>query len=210
MADRVAEELRAAIHAGDLADQAVLNQTALAAHFGVSRVPVREAMRQLEAEGLIETRAYHQAVVCALDSKRVREVYELRALLEGFVVERATPLVPAERLAELERLAAEMLEADSHSGWLELNAQFHRLLYEPSGDLATLELIDHLRARGERYVRLWSGGNAVRRGEEAGREHAQILAHVAAGDARAARRAVEEHVAHTRDRVLALGPDGAG
>jgi DNA-binding GntR family transcriptional regulator len=209
MADRVAEELRAAIHAGDLADQAVLNQTALAARFGVSRVPVREAMRQLEAEGLIETRAYHQAVVCALDSKRVREVYELRALLEGFVVERATPLVPAERLAELERLAAEMLEADSHSGWLELNARFHRLLYEPSGDLATLELIDNLRARGERYVRLWSGGSAVRRGEEAGHEHAQILAHVAAGDARAARRAVEEHVAHTRDRVLELRPDGA-
>src|SRR5215471_10919871 len=90
-ADYLADALREAIHRGDLADGAVLNQAAIAAHFGVSRVPVREAMRELQAEGLIETRAHRLAVVRGLDVERLIEVYELRALLEGYLIERAVP-----------------------------------------------------------------------------------------------------------------------
>jgi DNA-binding GntR family transcriptional regulator len=214
-ADYVADALRDAIHSGSLADGAVLNQAALATHFGVSRVPVREAMRQLQAEGLIDTRAHRLAVVRSLNLDRILEIYDLRGVLEGFVLERAVPLIGAAEVRDARAVLVEM-EADvDHTRWLELNAQFHALLYGPSGAETSLELIDQLRVRGERYVRLWSRGSGIHRPGEAGAEHAEILRLVEAGEGEAARRAVEVHIAHTRARLLErgtvmLGPNGNG
>jgi DNA-binding GntR family transcriptional regulator len=203
VADLVAESLRHAIHSGQLADGAELNQAAIAAHFGVSRVPVREAMRELQAEGLIETQAHRRAVVRALDLERLIEVYDLRAAIEGLVVERATERIDAALLKELRALEKSMRTIDDHALWLERNAEWHRRLYEPAGMETAFELIAQLRARAERYVRLWSGGAGLHRPVEAGREHAGILRCVAKRDAAGARRAVEEHIRHTRDRMIA-------
>jgi DNA-binding GntR family transcriptional regulator len=208
-ADYVAEALREAIQRGDLDDGAVLNQAAIAAHFGVSRVPVREAMRQLQAEGLIESRAHRLAIVRALDFDRVVEIYDIRALLEGYAAERAVPGLDAGRLKELRALEREMRAVDDHTRWLELNADLHRQLYEPSGAETTLELIDQLRSRAERYVRMWSRGGGVHRPVEAGREHAEILRLAGKGDAEGVRDAIVSHIRHTRDRVAATGgPNG--
>ncbi len=204
-ADYVAEALREAIHRGDLADGAVLNQAAIASHFGVSRVPVREAMRQLQAEGLIITHAHRLAVVRTLSIDRVVEICDLRALLEGYVMERAVPNIDAPLLKKLNALEKEMRSVSDHARWLELNARFHRMMYEPAGAEVTLELIDQLRARAERYVRLWSKGAGIHRPKEAGREHARILKLVEQGDGAGAREAIEEHVRHTRDRVIERG-----
>ena len=204
-ADYVAAALREAIYRGDLADGAVLNQAAIASYFGVSRVPVREAMRELQAEGLIETRAHRLAVVRGLDLERLIEIHDLRALLEGFLIERAMPNIDADRLRDLRSVERKMRNEQDHTRWLELNAKFHELLYEPSGAKTTLELSEQLRARAERYARLWSGGEGIHRPAEAGREHAAILRLVAAGDVDGARQAIEEHIAHTRDRLVAHG-----
>jgi DNA-binding GntR family transcriptional regulator len=204
-ADYVADALRNAIQQGGLADGAVLNQAAIAAHFGVSRVPVREAMRQLQAEGLIETRAHRLAVVRGLDIDRLIEVYDLRALIEGYLVEKAVPNIDADALAELKAIDKQMRTEEDHSRWLALNARFHERLYAPSGDETALELVGQLRSRAERYVRLWSRGSGIHRPKEAGREHQAILKLVAAGDGAGARRAIEAHVHGTRDRVIAQG-----
>jgi DNA-binding GntR family transcriptional regulator len=201
-ADYVADALREAIHRGALADGAVLNQVAIASHFGVSRMPVREAMRQLQAEGLIETRAHRLAIVQSLDLDDLVEIYELRGLIEGRLVERAAPAVDEALLGELWELEAEMREVFDLARTLELNARFHRLLYEPSGAVAMLELVDQLRARAERYDRLWSRGAGSRRAIEVGEEHEEILRLVARGDGAGARRAVEQHVARTRDSLV--------
>ena len=201
-ADYVADALREAINNGDLEDGAVLNQAALAEHFGVSRVPVREAMRQLQAEGLIDTRAHRLAVVRALDLERIVEICDLRAVVEGFVIERAVPHVSPEDLSEARELIAQMEEEHDHAAWLALNARFHGILYEPSGAQTSLELIEQLRVRGERYVRLWSRGSGIHRRDEANAEHVEIVRLVEAGDAAAARVAVERHIAHTRERLI--------
>lgn len=203
-ADYIAAALRDAIYRGDLADEAILNQAAIASHFGVSRVPVREAMRELQAEGLIETRAHRLAVVRGLDLDRLIEIYDLRALLEGFLTERATPNIDERALRELRSLDKRMRDEPDHARWLELNARFHQILYEPSGAKTTLELAEQLRGRAERYVRLWRG-SGLHRPREAGREHAEITKLVAAGDAAGARRAIERHIAHTRDDLIARG-----
>src|SRR5207244_9359026 len=96
-----------------------------------------------------------------------------------------------ETLAELRELEAELRDEDDHARWLELNARFHRLLYEPSGAQTALELVDQLRARGERYVRLWSRGSGIHRPVEVSREHQEILRLVEQRDAAGARRAGE-------------------
>src|SRR3974390_951979 len=102
--EAVAESLRSAIRSGQLEDGAELNQVALAEHFGVSRVPVREAMRQLQAEGWITARPHHRAVVQALSPERILEMIELRVLLEAHLMIKSIPKVGEQRLARLERL----------------------------------------------------------------------------------------------------------
>jgi DNA-binding GntR family transcriptional regulator len=202
-ADFVADALREAIHGGRLPDGAELNQAAIAAHFGVSRVPVREAMRELQAEGLIDSHAHRRAVVRALDLDRLAEAYDLRALLEGYLTERATKLITPAQLKELRSFEREMRTIEDHGDWLVRNAEFHRRLYEPAGAHMALELVEQLRARAERYVHLWSGGAGLHRPVEVGREHAAILRLMAKRDGPGARKAVEDHIRHTRDRLVA-------
>jgi DNA-binding GntR family transcriptional regulator len=204
-ADYVADGLREAIQSGQLADGAVLNQAAIAAHFGVSRVPVREAMRQLLAEGLIESQAHHLAVVRGLPIERLAEIYDNRALLEAYLVERATPQVTTEVIQRLREIELGMRDVVDHSRWLEQNAEFHDLINRAARDVTGTELVGQLRLRAQRYVRMWSGGAGVHRPEEAGKEHAEILDRIEAGDAAGARAAVEHHIRHTGELLVAYG-----
>jgi DNA-binding GntR family transcriptional regulator len=202
--DFVAEALRDAINSGRLEDGAVLNQVEIAELFNVSRVPVREAMRMLEAEGLIEAAAHRSPVVRTLSPERVAELYELRALLEGHLVAAATPNMDKQTLARLTELNRQMGQEDDHQRWLELNAEFHRTLYAPAGKVESLEVLDQLRSRAERYVQMWSGGRGVQRAVAAAREHARIIKLVRDGDAEGARAEVVAHIDHTRTAVMRL------
>lgn len=204
-ADYVADALRSAINAGVLADGAVLNQAELATHFGVSRVPVREALRQLQAEGLIELRVHHLAVVRGLTIERLQEVYTLRAVLESWLIETATKNLTVDDIAHARQLNDRLLGEEDHGKWLALNAEFHATLYTPAKASMTMEILEQLRARGERYARMWSKGTGIHRPEEAATEHGQILALVERGDAKGAAAAVYQHVIHTRDRVVDHG-----
>jgi DNA-binding GntR family transcriptional regulator len=209
-ADYVADGLREAIQSGRLADGAVLNQAAIAEHFGVSRVPVREAMRQLLAEGLIETEAHHLAVVRGTPLERIRELYDYRALIEGYITERATPRLDADAIKRLRTSERTMRKTADHAKWLRLNSEFHDAILAAAGDETGLELVGQLRARVERYVRMWSDGAGIHRPVEAGKEHAAILDCNAAGHAPGARAAVERHIRHTGERLVTHGESVRG
>jgi DNA-binding GntR family transcriptional regulator len=202
--DYIAEALREAINSGALADGEVLNQVAIAERFGVSRVPVREAMRELQAEGLIEAESHRRAVVRALSLERLCEIFEVRALLEGFLIARALPNIDAEALKRLRALEEKMSKTRDHAAWLKLNARFHVTLFEHADSVTAREMVDQLRTRGERYTAMWSRGLGVERVKEAGEEHRRILDAIEKGDENAARHEVETHVLHTRDRLVAL------
>ncbi len=204
-ADYIVDSIREGINGGVLADGAVLNQADLATFFGVSRVPVREALRQLQAEGLIDMRAHHLAVVKGLDLDRLMEVYTLRSVIEAWLIEQATPFITEKLLAKVRAINEAMRTEQDHSRWLALNAQFHRSLYDPADRPATLELLEQLRLQGERYARMWSHGTGIHRPAETCAEHDRILDLVAAGDATGAAAAIREHVEHTRDRVVEFG-----
>jgi DNA-binding GntR family transcriptional regulator len=204
-ADYVADDLREAIQSGALEDGAVLNQAALAAHFGVSRVPVREAMRQLQAEGLIDAQAHQLAVVRGLSLERIAEIYDNRALLEGYLTQRAVPRMGQDAVKELRAAEKVMRPVTDHSEWLRLNAAFHDIILREARDETGLELVNQLKSRAQRYVRMWSGGEGVHEPEDAGREHVLIIERIAAGDADGARETVERHIRHTGERLVAYG-----
>lgn len=116
--DYVAEALRAAILAGRFEDGQELNQVELADHFGVSRVPVREALRQLQAEGLIEAQAHRRAVVTGFSPERILEMFELRMLLEGFLLEKAAPNIDGDASRGYARCATRWTPPGTvGSGW---------------------------------------------------------------------------------------------
>lgn len=204
-ADFIADSIREAIQSGALADGAVLKQAAIADHFDISRVPVREAMRQLLAEGLIELRAHHIAVVSGLPIERISEIYDNRALIEGYLLERAVPNIPVGVVKQLRATEKTMRSEYDHQEWLRLNGEFHRTMNQYARDVTALELIDQLKSRAERYVRMWGTGGGLHRPEEAGADHVQILDLVGAGDAKGARTAVEHHIRTTGERLVAYG-----
>jgi DNA-binding GntR family transcriptional regulator len=195
--DYVAEALRDAISSGRLEDGAVLNQVHIADQLGVSRVPVREAMRMLEAEGLIDASAHRSPTVRALSRARVDELLELRALLEGHLTAAATPNADARTLAKLSAINGEMRKTTDSAAWIELNREFHTVLTAAARRPETLEVLDGVRLRAERYVQASSSELSPARIKSVTREHATIIKAVKAGDAEAARRAAEEHVLST-------------
>lgn len=196
----VAGSLRAAIQSGQLPDGSELNQVALAEHFGISRVPVREALRALEAEGWITARAHHRAVVQALSSERIAETFELRALLEVHLVEKAIGHIDDAHIARLRALCDEMDAMDDHPSWVAANREFHRLLHECAGSPLTVELVEGLSSQVERYLRI-RGESVIREGE-AGAEHRAILQAAIDHDAGTARDRIRAHIDHTKRRVM--------
>jgi DNA-binding GntR family transcriptional regulator len=204
-ADYVVDSVRDAILSGDLDDGAVLSQSAIATHLGVSRAPVREAFRQLATEGLIEMRAHHVAIVRAFGLDRLRELFQHRALLEGYLIERATPLVTRSLLEELQAMTAAMRDIVSRDEWLTLDGRFHELLTAQAGDATGLELVTLLRARAERCVRTWGGRGTVFRPDEALPEHVEILTRVSRRDGAGAGQAMMRHIQRRGACLIAHG-----
>lgn len=197
--DHLADALRVAIYDGQFEDGEELNQVELASYFKVSRVPIREALRQLQAENLVRSIAHRRAVVVGLDLEEMIELIEIRAILEGFLVEKAGPRLDAAALRRLNDLCDEADRIRDYGyNWVLKNWEFHRTLYKPSGSRAAIAMVEHLNLRVERYVRR-SGG--VKRLREAAAEHRRILKDIARGNYAAARERMQEHIMQTREQV---------
>lgn len=201
--DQIADALRDAILTGEFSDGEELNQVALAKHFGVSRVPLREALRQLQAEGLVSAKAHQRTVVTGLAVDRVAEILELRSLLERHLLERAIEHIDAAEIERLDALCDEMDRIKDHQAWLAKNREFHQTLYSAAAAPFTTDLVEGLAKRVERYLHLWSD-DGVKRNMEANREHRGIVEAVKSGDGRRASQELERHIARTRERVLDL------
>lgn len=198
--EAVAEALRKAIYLGELPGGTRLNQDEIAAKFGVSRIPVREALRQLEAEGLVQIIPHRGAVVSTLSPEELRELYEIRITLESLAVRRAIPNVTMDVVQELERLLAELERTEDPLTWLDLNREFHNALYAPSGLKRLCHLIDTLRRNTERYLRIYVG--PLGRIPLAQREHRKILEAYRERDADTAVAALQEHLSNTLEGLL--------
>jgi len=204
--DAVREALRRAISAGELAPGIQLRQDELAEKFGTSRIPVREALRQLEAMGLVAMRTHRGAVVTTVPTEQVEELFELRALLEGDLLARAVPRLTDQDIAEsgaiFDQLEASFRQQDMAS-WGRLNWAFHRRLYVPAHRTQTLAILEGINLQTERFIRLHL---VVTDGiESAERDHRALLRLCALRDADRAVPFLREHILQAgRTRVARL------
>jgi DNA-binding GntR family transcriptional regulator len=149
----VLSSVRAAILSGVLGPGARLRQEELADVFGTSRIPVREALRALEYEGLVTSEPHRGFTVTSLDADDVQEVYDLRILLECEAVRIALPLLTDEDLDDLEKLFATMQTAASPDEQLAAREKFYLRLYSVTGRPRLVGLIMRLRQEVARVLR---------------------------------------------------------
>jgi DNA-binding GntR family transcriptional regulator len=145
--------LRRAILEGVLEPGARLRQEDLATVFDTSRIPVREALRALEYEGLVESEPHRGFTVSSLDADEIDEVYELRIVLESHAVRLAVPLLTDTDLAELTTLYRAMTDAEDPDAQLAHRERFYLYLYSISGRPRLVAMIVRLRQEVARSLR---------------------------------------------------------
>jgi DNA-binding GntR family transcriptional regulator len=150
----IAASLRNAIIDGGLLSGEPLKQAELATFFGVSRIPVREALRQLESEGWITFLPNKGASVRPLTIEEAREIYEILSALECTALKLALPRHTPESLIRVAKILEEAADHWGQGRETLYNFQFHMTLYAPSERGTLIQIIESLRRRGERYLRL--------------------------------------------------------
>ena len=196
VASMTLDAIRDGILHGNYAEGEPLRQDALAEELGVSRIPIREALRQLEAEGLVAFSPHRGAIVSSLSLEAIEEVFELRSTIEPDLLRRAIPRLTPYQLDQaddvLDRYAVALRTGDV-SQWGELNWQFHSTLYAPSDRPVTLGIVQRLHQQSDRYLRMQL---ALTHGEtRANEEHRAIAAATRAADVKKASALMRDHIA---------------
>ncbi|HSL26167.1 MAG TPA: GntR family transcriptional regulator [Acidimicrobiia bacterium] len=189
-ADDALATLRARILSGSLAAGHKLQQEDLAASLGMSRIPVRDAIRSLIAEGLVVQLPHRTAVVAPLTMEDLADLYELRLAVEPLASAVAVPNVVAADVMAMRNYLAAMEDVTDHAQWLDNNDGFHAVLYRRSGRPRMISLLDLARAQTRRYT-------GIRLGHEPpdlDSEHRLILKAVERRDAAVVRSLVEAHL----------------
>lgn len=154
----VAEAIREKILTGEFKSGSPLRQAALAEELNVSRIPVREALLQLEAEGLVNFEAHKGASVTEVSASQVDEIFDLRALLEAELLRHSLDKLSVEDLQDaealLEELETAMAAGDTQAATGHLNSAFHAKLYSRAERPQTRELVEQFSKNSERYVRM--------------------------------------------------------
>ncbi|WP_236241194.1 GntR family transcriptional regulator [Streptomyces sp. CC228A] len=187
----VLEAIKHAILTGQLPPGRALVEAELAAHYGVSKTPVREALKTLAGTGLVVMSQYKGATVRTVDAAMAREVYDVRLLLEPEALRRTIA-----RRASLDAAGEALATADAAADQAErslANREFHRALYLPCGNPLLARMLDEVRDQAALVSTVaWSAQPSWRREAD---EHREILRLAREGDADAAVRALHDHIA---------------
>lgn len=203
---RVIAEMRFRIISGELAAGSSLSEIALAESFGVSRTPVREALKQLQTEGLVEIRPRVGTFVTAPSRREITELFEMKELLEGAA---ARLLALRGRVPELVQLEKNLVEADAavaaddKERYAELVEEFHDLLIT-GADNAKLEAHYRTLMNQLAYSRLVTTSlSQPGRALQSDREHHRVVDLITAKDGDSAERVMRDHVRASRQALMA-------
>jgi DNA-binding GntR family transcriptional regulator len=203
--EQVAERLRSRIYAHELAPGAWVDEQAIATEYGISRTPLREALKVLASEGLVTLKPRRGCYVTELSEQDLDEIFPVMALLEGRCAHEATRKATDEDLklltdihADLERHAA----ANDADHFFEANQQFHDALQELAGNRWLGQLINETR----KFIKLTRRDslNLAGRLRQSLAEHRKILAAVQQKDPDAAARCMHEHILSGRAALAKL------
>lgn len=188
-------ELRRRILAGEIVAGAQLRQGALAEDLGISRIPLREAFLQLEAEGLVRIQAHKGAIVAKLTFDEIDELFDLRASIEPGLLRRSAPHLSQDDFQRLHALLDEYtqeLRQENVQRWGELNAEFHRQLYRHAGRPRSIALVENFLQECDRHTRIQlSLSGAMERAED---EHRDILRLCETGEFERACDVLRDHI----------------
>lgn len=207
LASLVAQEIEQLILSGEIAPGERLNEQALAARLGVSRGPIREAVRGLERSGLIVAVVNQGSYVRQISVEEALDVFDIRVALTSHAAERAAERANAALLAPMEDILARMTQAEQTedaSAYYALNLQFHAALFEVAGNARAARIYADLGKELHLFRRrvLLQPENM----RQSNAEHSAILQALRAGDSAAARAAGEAHIRGGRQRFAASCP----
>lgn len=206
LSDWVVQQLRAKIYAYELSPGDWVDEQRLAKELGVSRTPMREALRLLAAEGLVTIKPRRGCYVTQLTAQDVDQIFSLMARLEGWCAYEATCNLDGERLAQLEQLHAQLeIHAGEHDAgrYHEINVEFHTALQRMTNNRWLANVVAELRIvmRLARVQTLRYPG----RFETSIAEHRDLMAALRAGDADAAEHSMRTHLLNQLDVLHELG-----
>lgn len=201
--ERIYRRLRGAIQRGEFDPGTRLVEQRLAEELGVSRTPVREALYRLEREGLVTKVPHKGIVVREQDPEELKEVLELRGLLEGYAAALAAKKGDEELFDELEEIlkrSEEALEKNDIDELVKLNTQFHETLYRRCGNHKLLELIKDLR---DQFFRFRTSILRIKGMPRVSIEdHYKMLELMRKGESQAVEKLVREHIGRGKKRLL--------
>ncbi len=208
IATTVYEQIRTSILNGELSNAERLVEEDLALSLGISRTPVREALRRLAAEGLVDVSPNRGARVAEWDDHDLREIFDLRSILEAHAVELATPIASASEIEYLENICAEMealaltdaSSPDRIPGLAEKNRKFHGKIIEISNSSrlgALIETLVHVPIVMQTY-KVYSPAAL----ERSLRHHREIVNAMKAGDEVWASNVMRAHILAAREEIL--------
>lgn len=211
LVDKLAAQLQARVLDGDLLPGTRLRQEALAAEFGVSRTPIREALRKLQASGLVDLRPNRGALVRGLTPREIRDAYAVRAELEGLAAELAALRIQQTQIERLHRAQAQFRESlgrmrnGTRNGrrrlserdievWGNANDEFHQVIQEAAGNEVLVATLRHLHRsfpRGLSRLVLRESTSLLAANVA---EHEAVLEAIERNDSAAARTLMQQHV----------------
>ncbi|WP_116365270.1 GntR family transcriptional regulator [Parahaliea mediterranea] len=215
IAERIAQQLADQILSGELAPGERIEEKKVTEQFGVSRTPVRDALRHLAATGLVAIRPHRGVTVVDLEVEQLSDMFEAQAEIEALCAQ-----LSARRMSNIERRKLEMisersrpaLEDTDHALYSATNEDFHKLIYAGSHNDTLEQMALNLWNRVAPFRRsiFFKLGNRM---EQSFDEHGEIIAAITAGDETRARQAMHAHITNSSvnaiDYLLRHGRDGA-
>jgi DNA-binding GntR family transcriptional regulator len=216
LVDHLAATIRRRVLGGEIAVGSRLPQEQLAAEFGVSRTPIREALRKLQAGGIVELLPHRGAIVRGPTARDIREAYEVRAELEGLAAELATTRIQDAQLEELnaaQRLFGHSIAglvagrvphgraSDANGEWTRANDLFHSVIQDAAGNERLSAIVQDLHRsfpRGLTWAALRRSSRLLEQNVE---EHHAILEAIERRQAPDARRCMVAHVRHAGELI---------
>ena len=198
---KIYQELKQRILQNDLEAKQPIRQDKIAAQFDVSKIPVREALRQLESDGLVEFKPRRGAFVTELNEADIIENLEIRIALETHALKLAIPNMTATDIKQAEKILIEYQEVNNIERWSELNGQFHHCLYAPCSLPQLITMIENINDRTKSFMRLKiTQVSGLARPHT---EHVAILAACKESNIKLAIELLQQHIDSTKREVAA-------
>jgi len=200
--ESIADSLRADILRGKLKSGQALKQDEIAAQFGISKIPVREALIQLKAEGLVNFYPNRGAFVSEISAPEADEIYIMRIALETAVLARAIPHLTVAHLKHAKEILDAIDQEENIAKWGELNWEFHATLYSPAELPRVMDTLRTLHSNIARYLVLYLAGMAYQKKSQ--KEHRAILEACRHGDTEKAVAYLVDHLQGASDHLVAF------